>query len=367
MSAPRAGSHPLAPPALGWWHAWTRFWFTPSDPFGLHVLRVATAALVLAWLLPFAGHVDATFGLDGWVDARAYQELRPTPTDMGLVDPRGWSLLFVVGTSSAALHACYWATIGLTVLFLFGLCVRPLAVVLWLATSSFSANPIIEADTDVYLRIFTFYLMIGYLLLDQGRARAGWLHRLIAPWEYSLLRRPTGEPVPGSAGATMAVRLWQLHIALLIVVSGLHKLQMPEWWTGIALWYLFHRPDVATPESLLAWGGNRFTVNLSLLSLGAYVMLAWQILFPAFAWRRGWGRWLLLGGAASGALGLMLLFPTPLLGPTFFVAMLGFLAHEDAAEMRERLGRLFARRSATVTKGGSAGGSLASPAVAGKR
>jgi len=326
--------------AAGWRYAWVRFWFTPSDPFGFHLLRVLTAALMLAWLVPLAGHVDDFLGLGGWVDVRAYQELSPTPSDPGMIDPRGWSLLFLLGENPTLLHACYWGVVAAAGLYLLGLFVRPLSIVLWVAAASFSANPIIEIDTDVYLRIATFYLMIGYVLMGQSGARLPWWRRLLAPTDYFLLRRPDVE-VPGSTAATVALRLWQIHFALLIVVSGLHKLQLPEWWTGVALWYVFNPAATATPESLAAWGGPRFNIHMSLLSLAAYAMLGWQIMFPAFAWRAGWGRWLLLGGAAVGALGLMMLFPIPLLGPAFFVACLGFVAHEDAGTWRLMLDRLW--------------------------
>lgn len=336
MSTAGLSTRKTEPRPAGWKAAWLHFWFAPSDPIGLHVLRVLTAGLILAWLLPLAGHVDEFLGLGGWIDAQAYQELSPQPDDPGMVDPRGWSLVFLFGEQAMLLHACYWGVIGAAALFLLGFFVRPLSVVMWLAAASFSANPVIEIDTDVYLRIATFYLMVGYVFLGWQVPRVGWLRRLLTPWDYSLLQRPSPESA-GSPAATVAVRLWQIHFALLIVVSGLHKLQLPEWWTGLALWYVLNPPGRVTVESLAAWGGPRFTLNISFISLAVYAVLAWQILFPAFAWRRGWGRWLLLGGAGVGGFGLMLLYPIPLLGPAFFVACLGFVVHDQGPRWRELL------------------------------
>ena len=47
-----------------------RFWFTPTEPTGLHVVRVLTGLLVLSWLLlTFAGHMESFVGPQGWMDA----------------------------------------------------------------------------------------------------------------------------------------------------------------------------------------------------------------------------------------------------------------------------------------------------------
>ena len=58
----------------GFFETWSRFWFLPIDPIGLHGLRTFAGLLVLAWLLGFAGRHDALFGLEGWFDLQAYRE-----------------------------------------------------------------------------------------------------------------------------------------------------------------------------------------------------------------------------------------------------------------------------------------------------
>src|SRR4051794_24838645 len=78
-----AGSPDPAPPAeqgaasprvetRGLAAGWVRFWFTPTDPVGLHAVRLLGGLLLLFWLLTLAGHVDAFFGLRGWFDREAY-------------------------------------------------------------------------------------------------------------------------------------------------------------------------------------------------------------------------------------------------------------------------------------------------------
>ena len=71
-----ADAAPAAPAGLV--RSWVSFWFAPRDPLGLHALRVLTGLVLLGWLLPFAGHQEALFGLDGWFDLQAYQEKSAT-------------------------------------------------------------------------------------------------------------------------------------------------------------------------------------------------------------------------------------------------------------------------------------------------
>src|SRR5690606_26119983 len=121
-----------------------------------------------------------------------------------------------------------------------------------------------------------------------------------------------------SYAANLAVRCIQVHFAIVIVVSALHKLQFGDWWTGFALWFAMHPPFETNPQQLLA---NAQEVQRSMLwvSLAAYLMLAWQLGFPLFAWKPSF-RWLLLGGAVVGWLGCIYIYRLPLFGPVWVVA-----------------------------------------------
>src|SRR5262249_8009376 len=89
-----ASNSELAPPTTtGPMRAWTRFWFTPTDPVGLHVVRLVAGLVFLAWLVPLAGHVDALFGLDGWFDRQAYREAAHIAG--GPPQPFTWSVLYL--------------------------------------------------------------------------------------------------------------------------------------------------------------------------------------------------------------------------------------------------------------------------------
>jgi hypothetical protein len=322
-------SHPTPAPRS----SWTTFWFAAVDPVGLHVLRVLAGLLFLAWLLPFMGHEQAFFGTQGWFDLEAYRAAGRLPADAAAPVPLGWSALYLCGGNALLLRAAYWLAIAVLVLFTLGVATRLTAVLTWVVVVSFAANPAISYDADSLLGIFAFYLMAGYLLFGQWDGKLSLLERLLGPagtWLFA--RRPEGGPRPSRA-ANLAVRLLQVHFAIVIVVSGFHKLQMGDWWSGVAFWYPLHPAFATTPQEIASLVPYRESY-LGWLSLAVYAALAWQIGFPFFAWRRRW-RVVLLGGAVLGWLGTALVYRLPVFGPVLF---LGCLSYLTPAEWRFVLG-----------------------------
>src|SRR5262245_18688875 len=99
---------------------WVRFWFTPADPIALHISRFLVGLLLLAWLLPFGSALGALFGLEGWMDTRAFSDaarlaesLRLPPEETLLVP--GWSILYLCGTNATLLTVAYWASIAVLI------------------------------------------------------------------------------------------------------------------------------------------------------------------------------------------------------------------------------------------------------------
>jgi hypothetical protein len=310
--------------------AWVRFWFTPAKPAALHATRLLGGLLFLAWLLPLVGHVDALFGLDGWFDGQAYREagrLADAPV------PLGWSLLYLAGQSRALLYALYGLSLLVLALFTAGVWPRLTAPLAWVVVASFLANPVARADGDELLAILALYLAAGCVLFGLRRGR------LAGPafvWPLGG-RRIDGAAPPASYVANLALRLLQVHLAVVVLVSGLHKLQFGDWWAGVAYWYPLHRPFETTPEMIRARAANPGSY-LFFLSLAQYAALAWQLTFPLFAWRRAW-RPVLLAGGVLGWLGAALLYREPLFGPALFVGCLSYLAPEEWLALRGLVGR----------------------------
>lgn len=334
----------LAPPAPGLISSWTRFWFTPLDPIGLHAVRVLAGLLFLLFLLPLAGNLDGFYGLDGWFDLRAYKESRKMENDVrrfqqdprafqesgempdGPAVPLSWSALYLVASNSKALTAFYWLSVAVVVLFTLGVLPRLTAVLTWVIIVSFTTSPAIDYDADGLLRILAFYLMIGYVLFGQYSGQPSLFQRLLGSvWSW---RRPSfvNEPA-GSLGANLAVRLLQVHFAIVMVTSGLHKLQFGDWWAGVALWYPLY-PAYSTTMDMAREHAADAEAYISMLNVAGYSILAWQLAFPAFAWKPRW-RPVLVGGGLIGLLGMEFIYQLPLFGPAILIGCLSYLTPAD--------------------------------------
>jgi hypothetical protein len=306
-----------------------RFWFTPARPAALHAMRLLAGLLFLAWLLPLAGHVDALFGLDGWFDGQASHEAgRFTEAPA----PLGWSLLYLAGHSRVLLYALYGLSLLVLALFTAGIWPRLTAPLAWVVVASFLANPVARSDGDELLAILALYLAVGYVLFGlRRRSLAG------PAFAWPLGGRRADNAPPASTAANLALRLLQVHLAIVVVVSGLHKLQFGDWWAGVAYWYPLHRPFETTPEVIRARAASASSY-LFVLSLAQYAALAWPLTFPLIAWRRAW-RPVLLAGGALGWLGAALLYREPLFGPALLVGCLSYLTPEEWLALRSLVSR----------------------------
>jgi hypothetical protein len=185
--------------------------------------------------------------------------------------------------------------------------------------------------------------MVGCVLLGQGQPGRSLAWHLLGPaWPFG--RRAAEDPFwrAESAFANVAVRLTQVHFAIVMVTSALHKLQFGDWWGGLALWAPLHPPFATRVEDVRAlrpYAGP----YLFVLSLAAYAGLAWQLAFPAFAWRGGRWRVLLLGGALAGCLCTAFVYGIPVLGPAVVVFCLAYLTPAEWRRLLEPLASVTSR------------------------
>jgi hypothetical protein len=323
-------------------HVWARFWFSPVDPFGLHALRLLTGLVLLAWLLPLAGDVEAFFGLHGWFDRVAYVEAARLSD--GPPKAISWSILYLCGGNATALQVVYWGSIAVLALFALGIGTRLTGVLSWVVVVSFTANPGFDDEVDPLLHLLALYLAVGYLLLGTRDPKLSWAQRLLGRWgTFGLpgLFPRREEEAPASIAANVAARLVQVHLAILLTTTALHKLQFGDWWSGMAYWYPLHPALGTQMDSLRALvpGASGY---LGWLGAAAYATLAWQLAFPLFAWRGGLARVVLLAGALAGWVGADSLYRMPLFGPAFAVACLAFISPEEWATARAAVWRIWA-------------------------
>ncbi len=321
--------------------SWADFWFAATDPLGLHLTRFFTGLLLLFWLGSLAGYQAEFFGIQGWFDRQAYREAAKQQ-DQPIPEGVYWSPFYSM-TCKTAINVFYWGSLGVMFLFTLGLATRWTAPLTWVSVCSFLASPGTLYEADYLLVILAFYLMVGYLLLGTWNGRRSLATWLLGPSDSLIWKSGrrffTGSPAPApSTAAKLVLRLLQVHFAMIVVVSALHKLQFGDWWGGVALFYPLHPPLETTPEQIRAETGSAVSLFFW-LSLAQYLMLGWQLFFPLFAWRRGW-RPVLIGGAIIGWVGSLWLYQMPLFGPIYLIACLSFLTAEEWHGLGKGLGFL---------------------------
>jgi hypothetical protein len=194
----------------------------------------------------------------------------------------------------------------------------------WIAVVSFATNPVTSFEGEVLLGILAFYLMVGYLLLGLRDPGTPWGRRLLGPLFVGWRLAPNDHLPRPSLAANLSLRLLQVHLALLVVTNGLHKLQFGDWWAGVAFWYPLY-PALDVTMELARTHANEAQFYMGMLSLGAYALLAWQIGFPLYAWKPLGRRFLLVPGALLIWVGTALVYQIPIYGPALFVGCLAFV------------------------------------------
>jgi hypothetical protein len=160
------------------------------------------------------------------------------------------------------------------------------------------------------------------------------------------------DEVRPSVAGNLALRLIQVNFAIVIFISALHKLQLGEWWMGMALWFPLHPPMTTTVNQLRMEALNKDTYFV-LLSLASYLMLAWQLAFPFIAWRRSM-RVVLVVGALVGWIGSIAIYRLPLFGPIVLIASLSYVSAEEWRSLGKwllRLSQVFRKNNEAAVQG----------------
>lgn len=248
---------------------WNRFWFTPSAPQTLSLLRVLVGALAFYYVASFGADLVAFFGPDGLI---------PTETVLQ------WTNNFVTRfsyfdsiESTSGLYAAHYAGLAVVGLFTIGCFTRVTSILSLVVLLSYMHRaPMLVTEAEPVLAMLMLYLCIG----PAGACFSvdAWLRR-----RKALQADPNAEPpTPAkSTLATLATRLIQIHLAAIFVASGLAMLSTQTWWAGDAVWWI-----VARPRS----GGFWLTSSLSRMPLVfqflTHMIVAYHLLLPLLVWNR---------------------------------------------------------------------------------
>ena len=213
--------------AAGFGRGWTSFWFTPSDPSVLSLIRLLIGAVVVYLHATLSFDLVELFGAGGLLPA----------ADIAPLEAGTWSYLNYLSTPGE-LWTVHLIGLIVCVLFMVGFWTRlttVLALVVFLA--DVNRAPMITGCTESIAA-----MLMCYLCLAPCGRRFSIDARLAA-------RSRTPESQSGvatnelSTTATIATRLIQIHLAMLVGVMAFSQLSGEVWWIGTGMWWLIARQE----------------------------------------------------------------------------------------------------------------------------
>ncbi|MCA9179721.1 MAG: tetratricopeptide repeat protein [Planctomycetales bacterium] len=238
--------------------AWERFWFAPSDPFVLSVLRWLAGGMLLYSHLIWGVELEGFFGPTGWNNADVVRSLQS--------DSYAWSFWWHVPANM--LWPVHIACCGVLFCFWVGAFTRFTSVLSWVIAVSYAHRAMLaNFGLDQIVTMLVLYLMLtpcgAYLSFDAWRRR----------------RRSADVPTaPASSLATVGTRLIQLHLCVMYFFAGISKLQGQTWWEGDAFWnaaanYEYQSLDL-TFLAAAPW----------IVHLVTHLTILWEVSFAAAVW-----------------------------------------------------------------------------------
>lgn len=255
-------------------------------------------------------------------------------------------------TDPATMAVVHGVILVIAFLFAIGFCTRITSALTWFAMLCYiHRNPQVQFGMDTMTTILLTYLMVGPsgAALSVDRLIARWWSRakpdVVRRW-YRLWGRPvpdaadiapahySPQPLP-SVTANFAMRLLQVHVCIIYLVSGLSKLQGNSWWDGTAVWGTLANPEFAPFQLSLYDRAIRWLASYSLplyafMNIGTLFTLAFEIGYAFLIWRPS-TRWFFLSGALvlHGLIGLFMGLKT--FGLIMLVLNMAFLRKEEAS------------------------------------
>ena len=204
---------------------WNRFWFTPSDPATLGLIRVLAGMMLVythwVWGLEF----ETFFGTHSWTSAEVVRQFQQNEF--------AYSFWWYVPAELALTvhHIC----MAVLVLFTVGFMTR--------LTSILSVVIVISYVYRVPTALFGLDQINGMLALYCAIGPSGRAFSV-----DNLIRRCRNKEhvTSPSFGANVAIRLIQLHMCVIYLFAGISKLQGETWWNGLAMWYSFANREYQT-------------------------------------------------------------------------------------------------------------------------
>jgi hypothetical protein len=351
---PKPGQETLASLLHQAVRAWDRFFFSPSRPTTLALMRIFAGLIMLYVFFGYALDLRSFVGRDAWLSMDAANLVRlespvtvPANSWDGTEVSLGkgmfvWSLYYHVG-DPFWIWVIHLGVMLATLLFTLGLATRVTSVLTFLGSMMYLNRAVTSLfGMDTMTNLGLFYLMIAPCGADLSLDR--WL-------EVRRLRRQLGPgqvpPVPALPSATYATRLVQINFCFIYLMSGFSKLMGTTWWNGTApnlvlLNYSFAPFDVGLYSKVITFLAEHRWLWEILMTGGVMFTLFVEISVPYLIWNRHL-RWFMICCSVllHTAIGLFMGLVTFSL--MMLVLLLSFVPAEVSeqvlARLRERLVR----------------------------
>jgi Vitamin K-dependent gamma-carboxylase len=241
---------------------WNRFWFTPSDPATLGLIRILAGGMLFYTHLVWSLDLESFFGERGWMSPEAVARMQ------GLTGM--WSYFHWIH-STTGLWIVHIAALVVFALLTLGLFSRTMAVLAYLATVSYANRAWSMAlfGLDDINALLAMYLAIG---------PCGAAYSLDRLWKRSRAGRAL--PIEPSVSANLAIRLIQVHMCVVYFFSGSAKLAGETWWGGQAIWNSIGNLEYQSLD--LTWLAN-WPVLVSAMT---HVTVFWELSYCVLVWPR---------------------------------------------------------------------------------
>ena len=250
----------LRPMALGWDH----FWFTPSRPHTLALIRILGGGMLLYTHLVWTIGLNDFLGKSSWVSAEAAAKFGEG------ADGRSFTFSYLSYVESPALlWTLHVAALVVYVMLTLGLYTRVAAVLAFVITLSYCHRlPVAQFGLDQINVLLATYLMI---------APCGAVYSLD---RWLAGRRGLAPPADAHTLTTIATRLIQLHMCVIYLFGGIGKMRGESWWDGSAVWYA--AANLEYQSLSLTW-----LVHYPwLIALLTHLTVFWETFYPVLIWPR---------------------------------------------------------------------------------
>ncbi|MBA2115853.1 HTTM domain-containing protein [Bremerella alba] len=242
---------------------WNGFWFRPTDPATLGLVRIFAGSMLfythLVWSIDLTGFI----GEQGRFSADLVDRMHQGSTF-------AFSYLWLFDGNPAMLWMVHIAALVILLMFTLGFYSRVTSILAFIIAVSYAHRaPGALFGLDQINVMLAMYLMLG------GAGEAYSLDRLIEKWRYPKRKQPTTSTV-----ANVSIRLIQLHMCVIYLFAGTGKLLGDSWWEGTAMWGAVANSEYQSMD--MTWLAS----YPLLIALMTQVSLAWELSYCVLIWPR---------------------------------------------------------------------------------